>query len=114
MTADLMLTSPHTQTEKLKTFPLQSFKIKFSHFSNKKDQFETCSCQMTGERNRNKNFSEQECYELIRAIQKYVHIIECRESGVRIKNDAKTATWNAICRRFNKNTSSVSMALESQ
>lgn len=66
---------------------------------------------MTGERNRNRNFSEQECYELIRAIQKYVHIIECRESGVRIKNDAKTAAWNAICRRFNKNTSSVSRVI---
>lgn len=61
---------------------------------------------MSGERNRQKNFSDQECLELIRTVQKYAHIIECKETG-KYKNEQKAAAWDAVCRDYNRRTSYV-------
>lgn len=63
------------------------------------------SIEMT-ERNRSKNFTERECLELIRGVQKYAHVIECRQPG-KYRNYDKMSTWEAIAREFNKHAINV-------
>lgn len=62
---------------------------------------------MNSVKSRKKNFSDRDCYELVRAVQKYAHIIECKTPG-KYKNSDKTATWGTIARQFNKHSSVVS------
>ncbi|XP_055306364.1 uncharacterized protein LOC129570691 [Sitodiplosis mosellana] len=55
---------------------------------------------------REKNYTDFECLELIRAIKKYAHIIECRNLGTyRYKNEDRNAAWEAVCQQFNTKTS---------
>lgn len=62
-------------------------------------------------RSRDKNYTDLECLELIRAIKKYAHIIECRKSNTvgkyKYKNDDRNAAWESVCHEFNMRTSQV-------
>lgn len=62
--------------------------------------------KMPARSNRDKNYSDQECIELIRAIKKYAYIIENRKQG-RCKNEERAAAWDAVCKEFNAKTSQV-------
>lgn len=57
---------------------------------------------------RDKNYTDFECLELIKAVKKYVHIIEYKNQGTyKYKNEDRNAAWEAICREFNMRTSQV-------
>lgn len=60
-------------------------------------------------RSREKNYSDLECLELIRAVKNYAHIIECKTLGNNkfYKNEDRTAAWDAVCQQFNMKTSQV-------
>lgn len=56
--------------------------------------------------NRERNYSDLECIEMIRLIKKYASIIECKKHG-RYKNEERNLAWDSLCREFNMNTSQV-------
>lgn len=59
-------------------------------------------------REREKNYSDVECFELIRSVKKYGHIIEGKNQGNRrYKNEDRNLAWEAVCREFNMKTSQV-------
>lgn len=57
---------------------------------------------------RERNFTDNECLQLICAVKKYAHIIECKQHGKRYPIEERQQAWQSVCDQFNRKTSQVS------